>query len=128
HGQQGHPEEALAAYAEVVRRFGDRPEAAIAEQVAKALVNAGITHGQQGHPEEALAAYAEVVRRFGDRPEAAIAEQVATALVARMVVLEDVSLTGQVEDLTREMEAIAQANSAIRTALNEVLNAMRSAE
>ncbi|TAK23999.1 MAG: tetratricopeptide repeat protein, partial [Chloroflexota bacterium] len=81
HGQQGHPEEALAAYAEVVRRFGDRPEAAIAEQVAKALVYAGITHGQQGHPEEALAAYAEVVRRFGDRPEAAIAEPVATALV-----------------------------------------------
>ena len=42
---------AVGAYDEVVARFGDREEAAIAEQVAKALVNKGFALGDGGDSE-----------------------------------------------------------------------------
>ena len=80
-GQLQRPEDELAAYEEVIRRMGDRPELPLLERVAKALVNKGITLGQLQRPEEALAAYEEVIRRMGDRPELPLLERVAAALV-----------------------------------------------
>ena len=38
-------EEAIAVYDEVLARFGDATEPALREQVAKALVNKGVTLG-----------------------------------------------------------------------------------
>ena len=67
-------------YDEVMRRFGDATEAALREQVAKALFNKGVTLGALNRSEEAIAVYGEVVRRFGDATEAALREQVAGAL------------------------------------------------
>jgi TolA-binding protein len=63
-----------------VARFGDAPEPALREQVAKALVNKGVTLGELGRSEEAAGVYDQVVARFGDAPEPALREQVAKAL------------------------------------------------
>ena len=92
HGQQDRPEEEIAGYARLADLYADRPEAAVAEQVAKGLaeqvatkrsglVNMGITHGRQDRPDEAIAAFARLADLYAERPEAAIAEQVAMGLV-----------------------------------------------
>ena len=60
------PEEVLAAYDEVVRRFGASENPVLLEPVAKALLFKGVTLGGLKRPEEALAAYNEAVRRFGE--------------------------------------------------------------
>ena len=64
----------------MVKRYGEAPEAALRERVAKALVNKGITLGQLQRSEEAIAVYNEVVKRYGEASEAALREQVAQAL------------------------------------------------
>ena len=64
HGQRDESEAALAAYDDLVARFGasDTPELQV--HVAKALVNKGITHGQRDESEAELAAYDDLVARF----------------------------------------------------------------
>jgi hypothetical protein len=57
------------------------------EQVAKALVNKGITLGALGRGEEALGVYDDVVARFGAATELALREPVAMALVNKGVTL-----------------------------------------
>jgi tetratricopeptide (TPR) repeat protein len=79
HGKADRPDEEIAAYDEVVRRFGDAQEPALREQVAKALVNKGVAHGKADRPDEAIIAYDEVVRRFGDAQEPALRVLVAKA-------------------------------------------------
>ena len=86
-GQHKRGEEAVVAYDEVVRRFGDAPEAALREQVAQALVYKAVTLGQLKRGEEEVVVYDEVVRRFGDALEAALREQVGKALVYKGVTL-----------------------------------------
>ena len=61
--------------------YAERPEAAIAERVARGLVNMGARLGQQDRPDEAIAAFARLADLYAERPEAAIAEQVAMGLV-----------------------------------------------
>ena len=45
-------EEALGVYDEVVARYGDAPEPALREQVARALVNKGVTLGELDRSED----------------------------------------------------------------------------
>ena len=71
----------------VVARFGDAPEPALREQVAKALVNKGVTLGVLERSRRSIAVYDEVLARFGDAPEPALREQVANALVDKGVTL-----------------------------------------
>ena len=73
-------DEAVVAYDEVVRRFGDAEETALLEPVGKALVNKGIALGRAEKTEEELAVYDEVVRRFGESKETSLLERVARAL------------------------------------------------
>ncbi len=80
-GQLDRSEEAVGVYDQVVDRFGDAPEPALREQVAKALNNKGYRLGQLDRSEEAVGVYDQVVDRFGDAPEPALREQVAKALV-----------------------------------------------
>ena len=54
-------------------------------EVAKVLVNKGITHGQRGESEEELAAYDAVVERFGSSDAPDIQVRVARALVNKGV-------------------------------------------
>lgn len=44
--QAGQLDKALAVYDGIVQRYGERPEADVAEQAATALVNKGVTLGQ----------------------------------------------------------------------------------
>ena len=78
-------EDAVAAYDEVIRRFGESEIPAVLEWAAKALVNKGATLGALNRPEEALEAYDEVVRRFGESDNPALLEAVVNALVNRGV-------------------------------------------
>src|SRR5260370_307258 len=86
-GQLGRFEEEVEVYDEVVARFGDAPEPAPREQVAKALVNKSIMLGELGRFEEEVEVYDEVVARFGDAPEPAMRAWVAMALVSKGVSL-----------------------------------------
>ncbi|MEN6630517.1 MAG: tetratricopeptide repeat protein, partial [Sulfuricella sp.] len=79
-GHLDRGEEAIAVYDEVVKRYGDTPEAALREEVAIALRNKGVRLCQLDRGEEAIAVYDEVVKRYGDAPEAALREEVAIAL------------------------------------------------
>jgi tetratricopeptide (TPR) repeat protein len=79
-GELGPSAEAVAAYDEMVTRYGDHPTPALREQVATALYNKGIRLGALGRSAEAVAAYDEVVTRYGDHPTPALREQVAKAL------------------------------------------------
>ena len=81
-------EGALAAYDEVVRRFGESEAPALRERVATALVGkGGVALGALDRPAEALASWDEVVRRFGESEAPVLRERVATALVGKGVAL-----------------------------------------
>ena len=97
---------ALALLDEVVARFGERPEVELAEPVARALVNKGVTLGSLGRSEEEIAVYDEVIARFGERPEVELAEQVASALFNKGVTLR--SLGRSEEALTVCDEVVAR--------------------
>jgi len=86
-GLRDRSQEAIGVYDQVVERFGGREEPALAEHVAKALVNKGIVLGKEGRSQEAIGVYDQVVERFGEREEPALAEHVAKALVNKGVVL-----------------------------------------
>lgn len=73
-------EEAIAAYDEVVKRFGDAGELSLREEVGKALVNKGFRLGVLNRNDQEFAAYDETVKRFGDAGEAPLRELVAKAL------------------------------------------------
>ena len=66
HHARGEHEAELAAFDDLVARFGasDTPELQV--QVSLALLIKGITHGQRGESEAALAAYDDLVARFAD--------------------------------------------------------------
>ena len=56
-------------------------------QVAKALLNKGITHGQRGESEAELAAYDDLVARFGASDTLELQVQVAKALLNKGITL-----------------------------------------
>jgi tetratricopeptide (TPR) repeat protein len=79
----GQKDAALAAYNEVLRRFGVRPEASVLEVVASALVNAAYTLGQLGRFDQWERAIAAALALCDARPEVEFAEQSAKALMNR---------------------------------------------
>ena len=81
--QQGRAEDALYAYDQVVRQFGDSEVPALRMAVAMALVNKGISLGALGRLKEALAACDEVLHRFGESKVPELQEPVANALVSK---------------------------------------------
>jgi tetratricopeptide (TPR) repeat protein len=85
--QAGHADQALAALDEVVTRFHDRSESAIAELVVMALWNKGVQLRRLGRIEENLATCDSLISRFQDRPETSIASYVAMALLTKGVFL-----------------------------------------
>ena len=97
--------EMLAAYDEVLRRFGDSDAPELLERVATALFNKGVTLAALNRRDAALAAYDEVVRRFGDSAAPELLEQVAMALVNKGVAL---------GALNRRDEALAAYDEVLR--------------
>lgn len=76
-------EDAVAAYEEVILRFGESEIPAVLEWVAKALVNKGVALGMLQRPQDSLETCDEVVRRFGTSDSPELLEPVATALANR---------------------------------------------
>ena len=74
-------EDTVAAYEEVILRFGESELPAVLEWVAKALVNKGAALGALNRLHDVLETCDEVVRRFGESDMPALLESVATALV-----------------------------------------------
>jgi len=79
---QGKVSDAIAAYDEVVLRFGDDDSPGVRKQVARALRKKGdALELHEDEPCDAIAAYDEVVRRFGDDDSPGVRKQVAKALL-----------------------------------------------
>ena len=102
---QNRPEEALAVYEEVVRRFGESETPALLEWIATALVGKGSALCDLDRPEEALAIYDEVVRRFGESEAPVLLEEVAAALMGKGLAL---------HALNRPEEALAVHDEVVR--------------
>ena len=103
--KQNRPEEALAIFDEVVRRFGKSEAPALIETVAKALTNKGGTLGALNRLEEALVASDEVVRRVGESEAPALLAPVAGALANKGFAL---------SKLNRSEEALATFGEMVR--------------
>ncbi len=81
--ESGRLQDAVAAWDEVLRRFGESDAPADREQVSLALVNKGKALSQLGNADEALAVWDEVVRRFGADDGKGHPEAVAAALASK---------------------------------------------
>jgi tetratricopeptide (TPR) repeat protein len=68
----GRPADALAAFQQVIDRYGEDPAPALREQVAAALRRKGVALGELGRPADALAAYQQVIDRYGEDPAPAL--------------------------------------------------------
>ncbi len=95
----GRSKEQIAAYDQVIERFGNREESVLLARVARALFNIGVTWGELDRPEEEIAAYDEVVKCFSEHRETGLLNQVAKALVYKGVTL------GQLDQPKEEIAA-----------------------
>ena len=93
--QLGRSEDAIAVYDDLLARFGTATELPLREQVAKALVDKGVTLGTLGRSEEAIAVYDDLLARFGTATELPLRERVAKALFSKGVTLDEL---GRSED------------------------------
>ena len=84
-GRAGDAKAEIAAYDDVVARFGSNLAPELQEVVASALFNKGIAQGQAGNAEAGIVAYDDVVARFGGSQAPELREQVAGALVNKGV-------------------------------------------
>lgn len=75
--------EAIAAFSDLVERFGKTEDVMLKNKVVTALVNKGIAFHHLNRNEEAIRTYDEVVRRFGDANEMVLREQVSKAICNR---------------------------------------------
>jgi hypothetical protein len=69
----------IAAYDDLLARFGNATELPLRERVTRALVNKGITLGALDRSTEAIAVYDDVLARFDDATEPGLREQVEEA-------------------------------------------------
>ncbi len=80
HAQSGEMEAAIAAWDEVVERFGNSHAPEVQDWVAAALYDKGRLQGKSGDAEAAIATCNEVVKRFGGNDAPDIRYWVAAAL------------------------------------------------
>jgi len=85
--QDGDLQSAIDNLNLILLRYENSQDPALREQVARALVNKGITLGALDRSEEAISVYDEVVARFADVDEPALREQVARALFNKGITL-----------------------------------------
>ena len=79
-GQLYKPQDEIAVYDELDRRFGADATPVVRKQVASGLVNKGVTLGQLDRSQDAIAVYDELDRRFGADTTLAVSELVAKGL------------------------------------------------
>jgi tetratricopeptide (TPR) repeat protein len=103
--QLGRPEEAIAAYDELVRRAGGSRDSGLRRAAVKALFNKGASLAGQDRLEDAIAVYDELVRRFAGDPEPGSSEAVGKALINKGIAL---------AELDRLAEAVAVLDEVVR--------------
>ena len=69
----GHPEEELATYDDIIKRFGTSDQPKLQAAVAAALVSKGDTLGTLGRFNEGLAAYDDMLKCYGNRDQTLVA-------------------------------------------------------
>jgi tetratricopeptide (TPR) repeat protein len=79
----GRTDEAVAAYDEVVARFGVTDERPLRDRVVRALADKGLALADEGRTDEAAAAYDEVLTRFAGSREPSLRDPVAWALLSK---------------------------------------------
>ena len=87
HGQRGESDAALAAFDDLIARFGASNALELQVPVAQAMFNKGITHNQRGESEAALAAYDGLLTRFAASDTQELQVQVAQAMFNKGVML-----------------------------------------
>ena len=97
--------EALAAYDDVLSRFGSSDRPAVLDRVATALIRKGVAFFAVGRTDDALAALNEAISRFGESDVPSLAETIAGALGTKGFVL---------LALDRVEEALAALDEAVR--------------
>ena len=101
---QARPEDAVAAYDAVVRRYAGCGDPAFFEHVAAALVNKGAILGRLDRPEEALVVFDEVARQFGGS---------ATPNLLRSVAISFRNKSEALKSLNRTEEALAALDEVV---------------
>ena len=74
------PQDAIAVYDDLDRRFGADTTSAVRDQVARGLFNKGATLGKLDKPQDEIAVYDELHKRFGADTAPAVLKQVARGL------------------------------------------------
>lgn len=97
--------EALAAYDDVLSRFGSSDRPAVLDRVATALIRKGVAFFAVGRTDDALAALNEAISRFGESDVPSLAETIAGALGTKGFVL---------LALDRAEDALAALDEAVR--------------
>lgn len=82
------PEEEFAAYDRVMSLYGDRPEAALAEQVARSFVGGATTLWKGERTEEALEKINRLEERFGDSANETVSQMLELVAGLKSAILE----------------------------------------
>ena len=109
--------EAISNYDDLIARFGGAEELALKEQVAKALINKGVTLGEMKKSEEEIAVYDDLIARFGGAEELALKEQVVKAILYKGVTLGEMKKSE--EEIAVYDDLIARFGGAEELALKE---------
>ena len=88
-------EDALTAYGEVARRFGESENPSVLEWAAIALVSKVLVLQRLHRADNALAICDEVARRFGTGETPILVQQVAMALVIKGLALHEIDRTDE---------------------------------
>jgi tetratricopeptide (TPR) repeat protein len=121
----------LAAYAEnkfefALEYFSEAAETrdATSSEVARALVNKGVTLGQLNRSEDAIAVNDEVVARFGDAAEPELREEVARALFNKGITLGQ--LNRSEDEIAVYDEVLARFGDAAEPELRKIVEETKS--
>ena len=104
HYQRGEFEAAIAAYDEVLSRFGSSNESNLQEQVAQALFLKGAVQGQRGEFEAAIESWDEVLSCFGSSDESNLQILVAWALFGKSMIRIQMSRAEEALHMCEELE------------------------
>lgn len=81
HSSQHELDQAIKAYQEIVSRLGNPPAPKLRRQIARAMLNLGVTYRQNGQSDEAIETYLQIIQRYEEDSSPAMREQVAKAMM-----------------------------------------------
>jgi tetratricopeptide (TPR) repeat protein len=113
----GHDVDAVAAFDQVLQRFGDSTQPELRYAASTALYGKGFALGRLGRDLDAVEVYGQVVEQFGGAAEAAVRQQVAKALVGKGIALGELGRAE--EELAVYDQVVQQFSGAAEADLRE---------